>query len=1819
MRKSPAFLVASFLLAAPLLADTFTVNSTVSANDGCDESPDPQVCDTGSCASPSGLCSIHAAIRSANDEPGADEIGFSVPAITFTADLPAILDPVTIGPASPPRVDLNGNGSNSGLVLDEMAAGSVIRNLVIRNMSGNGITLTTGTGGNAIQGCYIGTNPAGSAAAANGGDGISISSPSGPLPPAGLTLVDDNVISGNEGDGIDIFGPNTTLVTVIRNFIGTDRNGLLAVPNGSGSGDNHGVRISADAYGNIIGGAPPTQSNVIAGNDATIFSNGISVQGDALLPNVILGNFIGLTPALVLDLGNGNAGIDAFDVQPHDDSPTEVALIIGPTNVIGYNGSTDDPAPGIRITGTSRGVYVFLNAIGVAEDPSGFVDLGNSGDGVEVTSGPSFIGVDDLDNLGGNFIGNNGESGIDLSGNDVVVQGNLIGDPDPDDAFAMGNDGDGIKISFGGHNTIGGAAGERANTIRGNGLNGIRVQSGSAWANLITRNKIDSNGQLAIDLDYFLASGVVDPRDNATSPDPTPGVANNGQNAPTLLGATYSGGSGQTTITWQLESVPNTAGFVLEFFSSPAGDASGSGEAATFLGEVTGVTTDAAGFASGVAPVSPGSPTNTSGMAISATARATYIVPDLPGPTLAGPANDTSELSNFAIVKTFSIADASVVEGNAGATSLLVTLTRTDSVGAASVQVSTANGTATAGSDYVALAGQPVVFADGQATQTAIVTVNGDLTFEPNETLLLTLSSPSSGWGIDEGQGTGSIQNDDTVPNASISDVAQLEGNSGTTAFVFTVSLSNPTYLAAPIFFSTANGSATAPGDFAPLASSFLIPPEATSQTITIEVVGDTTPEVDETFFVNISSPAPGGGTVIVIDPQGQGTIQNDDAVTEFSIGDAAQAEGNAGTTALVFTVSRTDAAAAASVDWSTAPGTASTPADFTTVAATTLAFAAGEATRQVTVDVVGETLFEPNEAFTVNLSNPSSGWSIGDGQSQGIIQNDDAQPSISIGDLAAFEGNAGNTPFTFTVALSNPSSQPVSVVAQTTDDTAVAPGDYAANGPQTLTFAPGVTVQAFTVQVAGDTAVEANEVFRVNLSAETGATLADAQALGTISNDDGVLQFSVGDVSAVEGNAGSTAVVFTVSRTETTAAASIDWSTAAGTATSPADFTAVAPTPLAFAPGQGTRQVTVDVIGETIFEGNETFFLNLSNPSSGWSIGDGQGVGTIQNDDALPAIAIADRSALEGDAGSTAFLFTLSLSNPSSQTVTVLAQTADGTAAAPGDYTAVAPLTVTFDPGATSQPFTVQVAGDTAVESDEAFVVNLSGASGATLPDGQAVGTIQNDDGVFAFSLDDVSALEGDAGATAFVFTVSRTDTTEAAAVDWSTAAGSATAPADFTAIAATPLAFAAGQATRQVTVDVSGELVFEGNETFTVNLSNPSAGWTIGDGQGTGTIQNDDVQPALTIADLAQFEGTGGTTAFTFQLTLTAPSGFPVTGSFSTTDGTAGSPGDFAALALEPFTLPAGTTSAGVTVQVVADATVEPAELFTASLSLVTGAAVGDGTAQAEILDDDGAPQFAIGDVAGPEGTGSSTALLFTVSRTTATGSATVQLTTADGSATSPDDFGAVSGVTVSFAAGELTRQVAVDVVGDSAFEGNETFTAVLSDPSPGYGLADPQGIGTILDDDAQPTIAIGDFTAFEGTSGSTDFELIVWLSNPSASPVAVDFATSDGSATAPDDYLADAGTIEFAPGETSRVVIVTVFGDTATEGDETFFVSLGNPAGAAIADAQGVATILDGGGASVVEIPVLDPRGLALFMAALAVAALARLAAQRRARGR
>jgi hypothetical protein len=220
----------------------------------------------------------------------------------------------------------------------------------------------------------------------------------------------------------------------------------------------------------------------------------------------------------------------------------------------------------------------------------------------------------------------------------------------------------------------------------------------------------------------------------------------------------------------------------------------------------------------------------------------------------------------------------------------------------------------------------------------------------------------------------------------------------------------------------------------------------------------------------------------------------------------------------------------------------------------------------------------------------------------------------------------------------------------------------------------------------------------------------------------------SINDVTVAEGNSGTTSATFTVSLAPVQpSAASVSYATANGTASAGLDYVATSGT-LAFGACQGSAQLTVPVLGDLVDEPDETFFVNLSNPS-GAVIADGQGQGTITDDDPLPEVVVEDCATVEGNSGTQPCPFHLSLSNPSASVVSLDYATANGTAQAGSDYTA-ASGTVAF-PALTVGPQTVNVSvlGDTIVEGDETFVLNLSGISGGTLPDPQGLGTILDDD----------------------------------------------------------------------------------------------------------------------------------------------------------------------------------------------------------------------------------------------------------------------------------------------------------------------------------------------------------------------------------------------------------------------------------------------------------------------------------------------------------
>jgi hypothetical protein len=235
----------------------------------------------------------------------------------------------------------------------------------------------------------------------------------------------------------------------------------------------------------------------------------------------------------------------------------------------------------------------------------------------------------------------------------------------------------------------------------------------------------------------------------------------------------------------------------------------------------------------------------------------------------------------------------------------------------------------------------------------------------------------------------------------------------------------------------------------------------------------------------------------------------NPGPVPALAIGDVSKAEGNSGTSNAVLTVTATPVPTVpVTVDYATADGTASQPADYTTTTGT-LTFAAGEASKTISVPVAGDTSVEADETLTVTLSNAAKA-TLPARPATVTITNDDVAPvvqpvvpAISIGDATVTEGNSATVAAAFAVTLDKATTVPVTVNVASANNTAKTPDDYAPTSGA-LTFAPGETTKSVTVLVKGDIVDEADETFGVLLSGPTNATLASKSVgVGTILDDD--------------------------------------------------------------------------------------------------------------------------------------------------------------------------------------------------------------------------------------------------------------------------------------------------------------------------------------------------------------------------------------------------------------------------------------------------------------------------------------------------------------------------------------------------------------------------------------------------------------------------------------------------------------------------------------------------------------------------------------------
>ena len=356
---------------------------------------------------------------------------------------------------------------------------------------------------------------------------------------------------------------------------------------------------------------------------------------------------------------------------------------------------------------------------------------------------------------------------------------------------------------------------------------------------------------------------------------------------------------------------------------------------------------------------------------------------------------------------------------------------------------------------------------------------------------------------------------------------------------------------------------------------------------------------------------------------------------------------------------------------------------------------------------------------------------------------------------------------------------------------------------------------------------------------------------------------------------------------------------------------------------------------------------------------------------------------------------------------------------------------------------------------------------------------------------------------------------------------------------------------------------------------MSNASNAFIV-DASGLGTIVDDDPPPFVSVDDVTVTEDDASPVGAMFTVSLSAPSGKPITVDYATVDGNA-SAGEDHAFSTGTVSFAPGETTAQVTIQVLGDLLDEFDETYTVELSNPVNVVIDDGIGTGTILDNDPPPTISISDVSVTEGDTGTVDATFAVTLSGPSGKPiSIGYATADVSAIAGSDYVAVSG-SLGFAPGETSTSVTVEVSGDVLDEFDETFSVELASPT-NVDIADGSGLGTIIDDDPPPALSISDVTVTEGDFGTTDALFTVSLAAPSGRPVSVTFATADGTATAGEDYAAVSGILTIKPGDTSAQIVVEVNGDLVDEFDEQFTVVLVYSGAAVIDDATGVGTIVD-----------------------------------------
>ncbi|MGB6367393.1 MAG: Calx-beta domain-containing protein, partial [Thermoanaerobaculia bacterium] len=1082
----------------------------------------------------------------------------------------------------------------------------------------------------------------------------------------------------------------------------------------------------------------------------------------------------------------------------------------------------------------------------------------------------------------------------------------------------------------------------------------------------------------------------------------------------------------------------------------------------------------------------------------------------------------------------------------------------------------TAEGTATAGADYIAQSGI-LTFSPGTTTTSVTIRVVGDDEPEPPETFFVVLTNPINSVVADaEGQAT--ITNDDDPPAISISDTSVVEGDAGTVEAVFDLTLSFASHETITVGFATQDETALAGEDYAAAAAAVSFDPGQTVATLAVIIRPDGEQEDDEIFSVSLVDPL----NATIESGTASATIVDDDLPDGLCLGGELLANGSfelqeqSGDPSNWLTVAGSWIRVTPpleAVDGVYAAGAGPAPvaelAQDINVSAYAGAIAGGEQSfrlegyvlsadtspadgTRVVVEYRDQDDLTVLDAFDSGEITSVSGWHLisdirpapaetgwirvrlistryeGSGNEtfyDAFSLRATKLPALETSDVTVVEGAAGPVDAVFDLTLSCGSHEEITVDVTTTDGSATAGADYLSQAVA-ATFAAGERLQSVAVPVLDDTITERDETFALELANASGAVTETPSVTGTIL-DALVPTVLISDASVLEGDVGSVLAAFAVTLSAPfTFDVLINYASADGTAYAGSDYQPVAGK-LTVDAGEAVGEILVPVLGDEVSEGPEDFFLHLSSPVNAL-LGNATAHGLIENDDAVPMLSIENGSAPEGDKGEGVVRVPVRLSTHTDRVVTVDFQTSPVDTAYKGlDFEPVSG-TVNIPIGETLTYVDVPVYGDTLPEGDERVRVTLGNPVNAALAEREAYAVILEDDAECVGP----NLLRNGGNEESFIS--GRPPGWEEVSGNWEQRGGNNPLPLEGQySFRPDPYGGGVPEWELRQDIDVTGfseaidasqqEFFFEGYfRTFEGGNARIDLEYLDGAGD---VLTSRAIGPILSAYEYHPV----------IHLQL-APLGTEVV----RVRLRGGTSGFYDALSLRPL----------------------------------------------------GAPALIVEDVTVGEGDAENPAAGLPISLTCAAeGDVSVDYSTADGSATVGNDYLAAGGL-VTIPAGQLAATVEISILDDTVEEPTESFLVHFAAAS-GASLARGQGVVTIVDDDGLPSISIADGKASEGDEGTRGIFFTVSLSHPAKSEVKVDFATADGSALADEDYLSESGTVVFDTGSQSRDIVLQVVGDSDPEANETFRVDLSNPLGGSLTDSSSVGIILDDDAAISVSI--------------------------------